>query len=364
MRKLHRRVPRCFVACQTQTAMPRLTGTRNAGVFITSNQTQFCVSTISLKRRSVNRGRRYGLTGKEFRSLKRQQAPDVLFIILAAMRRIQGRIEPHLDGIEYFAGASTIQSQMLAHGYCCLAYDICNDHKHQDILSPSGFLTALSWALSLRELSMTHWATVCSSWVWLSRSQSMRSELHPLGDESYDWVCKANIMVSRMALIWMVLQMRRCLYILEQPSSSVMWAHPRLIAWPRLMSTHTWMGCFMAPTCKPTRLWSTAPCVLQKLTRQMDAQTRKRCSSDEVVSINYNAHTVHGMTVTGGSRLKETQEYTPQYAKAVVDAYFDWKAAQQRPSDESESESDYQDDGGDPWDDLNLKEVLALLDKP
>ena len=149
-------------------------------------------------------------------------------------------------GIEYFAGEGNILSELIARGYTAKAFEILNDPFSQDTKCPKGFCNALHMALTVHPHSLTHWACVCSSWIWLCRSQTLRSAFYPLGDSSQGFVKDANTMVSKMVVIWLVLLMRQCLVLLEQPGSSVMDYHPRIMEMtrrsPHWASTRTWIS--------------------------------------------------------------------------------------------------------------------------
>ena len=116
-----------------------------------------------------------------------------------------------------------------------------------------------------------HWATVCSSWVWICRSTTKRSIAFPLGIEPR---CKAveagNIMVSNMAVLLLWALAKKVSWVVEQPGTSLMFEHPRLKQVKDAMRSSTdprfqWtteticMGAHGANSSKPTMLVASSP---------------------------------------------------------------------------------------------------------
>ena len=108
-----------------------------------------------------------------------------------------------------------------------VGYDI--DHSPlQDFLTTAGLVTAVQWCRRLVSGGGTHWATVCSTWVWMSRRSTGRNKERVLGSDT-SAVRAANIMVSRCAMFLLFLMSKRCSWIVEQPVSSIMFLHPRMV---------------------------------------------------------------------------------------------------------------------------------------
>jgi hypothetical protein len=101
------------------------------------------------------------------------------------------------------------------------------DDPAQDILSSVGFILAVRMLLQVRGRGILHFATVCSSWVMINRSTSGRSPYCPLGDTAHQYVRDANVMVSRSMLLALFGLALGHDWALEQPSSSLMFFHPR-----------------------------------------------------------------------------------------------------------------------------------------
>ena len=105
----------------------------------------------------------------------------------------------------------------------------------------------------------SHFGTVCSTWVWMCRHTTKRSAANVLGDLERTKVVHANVMVSRCALLMVLLWARAVTTMLEQPGSSLMASHPRM-SWAlniiKARNVRTWLGMFGAATQKPVVLYS------------------------------------------------------------------------------------------------------------
>ena len=108
----------------------------------------------------------------QYRNLMRFAVPPVLISMLLFMGTSPVGDTSPIDVIDFFAGGASVQKAFTTMQYRAVAYDIVNDATYQDLLSDEGWLTALSWANRLSEGGLTHWGTVCSTWVWISRSST------------------------------------------------------------------------------------------------------------------------------------------------------------------------------------------------
>ena len=82
----------------------------------------------------------------------------------------------------------------------------------------------------MRSGSLLMCAPVCSSWVWMSRSTTLRSRILPLGDVSLASVAAGNLQVARLVLLLVLVSHWGCSWVVEQPMTSLMWMHPRFQA--------------------------------------------------------------------------------------------------------------------------------------
>ena len=127
-------------------------------------------------------------------------------------------------------------------------------------------------------------APVCSSWIWLNRASSGRSRLCPLG---YHWIPRvrqANVMVSRAALMCILLTSRGILRLLEQPKNSAMECHPRfqwLVKRLGVYRVSINMGDYGGETLKPSWIYSAHECINQLptyMTQKFMKNTRKKAA--------------------------------------------------------------------------------------
>ena len=125
-----------------------------------------------------------------------------------------------LDGVEFFAGCGAVTSAFVGAGFKVLGYELLKDPSSMDLLSPEGLGLALGVALRIRRGGYCHFAPVCSTWVWMSRWSTGRTEIAPLGEAA---TCHdANVMTSRVILLVYILIARGVWVTLEQPTSSLM----------------------------------------------------------------------------------------------------------------------------------------------
>jgi hypothetical protein len=305
------------------------------------------------RRRSEVCAEAAGVTPKEYRCLRRLSAPMILFSLLNLMLRCAGTASRDIDGIEYFSGVSAIQRALSNAGFFACGYDIIHGPM-EDLLTVGGFVAAVQWARRLKPQGLTHWACVCSTWVWISRDSTGRSAENPLGCDSLSNE-EANAMVSRMMLIYFLITSRRGLFILEQPGSSMMPRHPRIKS-ARLDEVFTWMGCFGHVSKKPTVLLSNESLALARLSRKMTPEIEALCCSDGNFTKDEDG------SVTGGASLKATQAYTDEYGEAVVEAWQRWKKHGTVEVEDSESDYGSQVDS-DEWADAHLAEMVEALQR-
>eukprot|EP00969_Alexandrium_andersonii_P356383 15446430-Alexandrium_andersonii.AAC.1 len=133
-------------------------------------------------------------------------------------------------------------------------------------------------------------------------------------------------MVSRSALLMCYLVAKSCKFLLEQPLSSLMPKHPRMLFLQKMsvdmpalfqwQEITTFMGGFGAPTAKPSRLFSNAEW-LDRLHRVLPPGFVAQDNVQTSVVGTKGAK----KTVTGGPDLKETQAYTTDFGMSVCRAW-------------------------------------------
>jgi len=148
------------------------------------------------RRASHIRATALGISGRQYRWLKRFNAPPIVYhTFLYCMMKLRA-FSQDIDAIDFFAGVANVKKGLTMLRYRACAYDIINDEIYQNLLTDEGWLTAFAWVARLKDTGFTHWGTVCSTWVWISRHSTGRSKQRPMGDPSSESTVKANIMVS------------------------------------------------------------------------------------------------------------------------------------------------------------------------
>jgi hypothetical protein len=132
-------------------------------------------------------------------------------------------------------------------------------------------------------------------------------------------VVTANVMVSRVLLLYWIANSKQCVTILEQPNSSLMYLHPRfqhLLGGLRIYRTLHWLGYFGAESPKPIHLYSNVQFV-----NVIDTFATRDVlpESEGVVSRVERSDGV--IAVTGDRNLKSTQAYPRDFGVAVAAVY-------------------------------------------
>ena len=326
-----------------------------------------------IRRSSVVEAERCGISASCVRRMKRTKAPQILFSLLSLIFMMNGGpVKRSVHGLDMFYGVAKVEASFLSKGLSALGYDMVRNPTRQNILHDDGMATLLVWALMVIQFGYSHWGTLCSSWIWMCRSVTERSFMTPLGRADIPFVAEGNMMVSRMVLVWHLLAARDTSFVLEQPASTLMHHHPRVQQWSMispLSMIHTWMGAFGHNSAKPTRLFSNKEALITSLQRQ-----RPSNCSDKLATSEDNVMPDGPKRVNGNKhKLKESQEYTPQYAAAAVAAWEAWnshKKSEQSNSlvclddedDLGSSDSDYSETD-DRWPELQLGSLAKSLAK-
>ena len=275
------------------------------------------------RRASDVAGEFMGINGLELRRLLRMAVPIAFLNIMCSLLR-HDLVERDLGCVEYFAGRARIHEAFVAEGYDAASFEVfwTDSMNFNDVF---GFINAIMLTLRLRPRALQWFATVCSTWVWVSRGTTWRSQDAPEGPKTLrhrtSRVKEANMQVSRMMLLACVAASRRSRWALEQPATSLMTSTsvirsfrrlPRGILGGKFRQTYTDMGAFDAMTKKPSKLFSIGSW-MKPLKRTISANFIKRA-----VTCKKSADG----SVTGvKSALKETQDYTKEFGIAVFDTW-------------------------------------------
>lgn len=271
-----------------------------------------------------------GLLPIYFRRMLALMVPGWLFTIIWHIRHMDINSHESIDAIEFYAGRRTIQRAFVVHeGMRAAAFDKSYADEAQSFTTDIGFLHSVVLALRLRARGLSFWATVCSTWVFMSRSSTGRDETCPLGSARFQCVQDANLMVARFALLVRMLAAKSCAFGLEQPATSLMAKHPRVVQLSKVRAellngewtqVQTYMAAFGTPIHKPTLLFGSGAWI-RGLVRPLPAGFIKTV---DVSKKELNRHGVVG--VTGISdKLKESQGYTDVFGREVCKHYLKCK---------------------------------------
>ena len=196
-----------------------------------------------------------------FRLLIMMGFPVICFNMLHYINACMGPLSRTLDCIEYFSGVANIARAFRHNRGTAAEYDYIRSAEHENLCKPSGWMTAFVLAMKLQERGLASWATVCSSWIFMSKSCTGRSRADPWGAPPGPGITesteKGNTMVARMICVLMLLQARKCTWLLEQPESSVMEYIPQFSCLRmRVQRVRTVMGAFGHDSRKGTILLS------------------------------------------------------------------------------------------------------------
>ena len=147
-------------------------------------------------------------------------------IALCFLAGLGGDFQCALGLAEFFAGQCAVTNGFLYYGIAAEAYEYKFDNVCNDIMSRAGFAYALGMVLRLEPGAAVWFGIVCSTWVWMCRGSTGRSEINVLGTDMGD-VRKANQMVSRVCLLYTVAIAKGIAAFLEQPVTSLMHLYSR-----------------------------------------------------------------------------------------------------------------------------------------
>ena len=180
----------------------------------------------------------------------------------AAEARAKVEVEKNwLHTVEVFAGVGSIASAFLALGMLAATYDKLHDEVLHDISTDEGLRHLVSLIVRVGEHGLVWFAPPCSTWVWIARSHSRRSNSNPLGDEDRADVRLSNEIAVRVSVLLQLCRSLRIWYVVEQPVSSLLLEHPdmrRAVACTGASSVSVELGRVGASSTKPLRLTGTA----------------------------------------------------------------------------------------------------------
>ena len=279
---------------------------------------------------------------------------------------------------ELFSGAGMVYGAWMEHDKPATKFDIERHQTFENMLSPEGYVSAIKLIMGVSPGGLAHFATVCSTWVYLSRSSTGRSHSRPLGFASTcRVVADANCMCARVSLLLVLCAIRALVFLHEQPESSLVPTTP-FFCWARSVirqhlhqsfnRTFTWMGAYGADTQKPTQILSNAPW-LHKLARPLRAERKELLLAASGVAHLPHDNRTGKRRISGASGLKQSQIYPALYGQEV---YRQWSENPVAATFDNESDSDAECPWDEwraaqqqtQWSELRIEELLSFLPVP
>ena len=159
--------------------------------------------------------------------------------------------------------------------------------------------------------------------------------------------------MSRMSLILWVLEAKRCLWLYEQPQTSLLFQHPRMQQFVEscvVFKIHCWMGSYGASSPKGTHLWG-PHADIQKFILPLPCKTWAPLVTKKTLADGR-------VQVSGSSDLKGSQAYPPAFGHATVGV---WKMAVERPLPPVKKLPKIWGGKVDKWPDADLSDVFQFL---
>ena len=260
--------------------------------------------------------------------------------ILSRLGALFGQPCETIDVIESFCGVAEIVQAFTNAGFAACGYDYAFDARFNNLCTIEGFTHCLWLRLRFRCTGLAWFATVCSTWIWMSRSSTERSPTQPLGCVyAGNTVEQGNIQVARCSLLMLLIAFKGGLWMLEQPLGSIMKHHPSL-KWLRSLTNHydfmSWyeqhscMAAFESDTVKPSWFCGNNHGMVRALARQKPLDFK----ATNLDTVRKDKAPDGRLQVTGGPGLKQTQAYTPSFATAVLDNYIFFAPSHVEPVDD------------------------------
>jgi hypothetical protein len=220
--------------------------------------------------------------------------------------------------LEFFAGDGNLSSAMERAGVPTKAFDVrytTPDAGMQNLMTSKGLRYAfVSIIFTTKDADV--WAgIVCSSWVWVSRGTTKRSNDATMiwGDEQIPSVRLGNSLATRVVGLCLFTSTTDGRWCVEQPISSLLWLFPpfaRLLSFAQAKKTVTYLGAFGAQSQKPVVLMHTSEWV-HLLRRPRPLQT---------FSLQLVQKDTRGKVTGIKAALKGSQSYPPEFGQVAANA--------------------------------------------
>ena len=297
--------------------------------------------------------------------------PRLVYYVLAILHwRTEFSNETDLDAVDFFSGKGQVTRNFKKRGLRAKSFDILDNAKYEDMNGIWGFCTALQYCRRLCPTTGILWlGTVCSTWIFLSRDSTMRTDTDARGDVSRRCVRAGNKQAARSALILVIAFARKLAFVLEQPGSSLLFKHPAMLFVGRravhlgflwhIVETYMWH--FQAPHVKRTALLSN-----ESFTHSLARPHPGSAANQNIQRTASTRVRADGKKQCSGDRtgvLKGTQTYTAAFGQAVADAFLDLRhffGELQCTAGQLDDPVDYE---ADMWEDLDIEPLFQALNE-
>ena len=129
---------------------------------------------------------------------------------------------------EVFCGWGIVFAHCVRLGLSAFYYDLDIGGPCHNILTGSGLLFLIQNLLTIMCGGCVWFGIPCSTWVWIARGHTQRTKANINGNTHRQDVCQSNRMVDIIAMLLDLLVLRGVFYVIEQPSTSLVWFHKKL----------------------------------------------------------------------------------------------------------------------------------------
>ena len=239
--------------------------------------------------------------------------PVLLPLLLQVLEHVDLNGSRDIDALEFMSGAAEITKASARNGLFSVGYDKSySSTPINDINSQVGFKRAMDLTLRVRRHGALWCAPVCSTWVWIGRAGSGRSQESAYCNTDIPRIRASNTMVVRLVLLMLLAWSRGVHLYMENPSSTIIHYFSPLQEF--IMSVLKFkvtvhLSSYGSVYPKPIAVWSTTP--------QVESLKRKKAMASEKLSTRNSDGSVTGRR----KQLKGSQAYPPEFGKAVSAIY-------------------------------------------
>ena len=227
---------------------------------------------------------------------------------------------------EVFCGWGIVFAHCVRLGLSAFYYDLDIGGPCHNILTGSGLLFLIQNLLTIMCGGCVWFGIPCSTWVWIARGHTQRTKANINGNTHRQDVCQSNRMVDIIAMLLDLLVLRGVFYVIEQPSTSLVWFHKKLRnhfrSKPKVQNAvlkkhHVWLGYFGHHVFKSTTLVGIFP----PLTTIYSCK-RKSLLGGKIAwkkNVAKSGPQKGQLRVSGTKDLKATGRYPRKFGRAVAE---------------------------------------------